>query len=244
MARAWHPVDLPKGVPNAVPAGSAARARPAVVSRAPRAVARSGCATVDGMPREPQRARSRAGRSNQKGTTPPGTRPHGMRRTSTATSKNGPAGYRSSTGVRIDTEERPRRAGRAPGWPGCGIPSTSPRGYHTPTRGQSYARSAGGCAEGCPRAGARSDCVRSTGCHTSAGAVWRSKLEANGPQAPVTPGDAPARTCRSGGTRRDRTSAPGRTHPRSGRRGRRFKSCHPDQLRRCPQSSRLDRLLL
>ncbi len=60
----------------------------------------------------------------------------------------------------------PRRAGRSPGWPatsavlgwvgwiGCGIPSTSPQGYHTATRGQSYMRPspvASRAAPGSPR---------------------------------------------------------------------------------------------
>jgi len=69
---------------------------------------------------------------------------------------------------------------------GCGIPSTSPRGYHTTARGQSCTTSAGGCVKGCPRAVARSGVARSTGCHTSPGAVWRSKPGANGSRAPVT----------------------------------------------------------
>ena len=69
---------------------------------------------------------------------------------------------------------------------GCGIPSTSPRGCPTTARGQSCTTSAGGCVEGCPRAVARSGVARSTGCHTSPGAVWRSKPGANGSRAPVT----------------------------------------------------------
>jgi hypothetical protein len=72
----------------------------------------------------------------------------------------------------------PRRAGRSPGWPatrtaaaglgeGCGIPSTSPKGYHTAARGQSKTTYAPVSVERCPRAAVWSGSARSTGCHTS-----------------------------------------------------------------------------
>ncbi|MCW2718471.1 MAG: hypothetical protein JWR81_2293 [Pseudonocardia sp.] len=44
------------------------------------------------------------GRRHQKGTTAPGTCPHGVTRSSTPTSRNSPAGYRSHQGFRFDTE--------------------------------------------------------------------------------------------------------------------------------------------
>jgi hypothetical protein len=59
------------------------------------------------MPHESQSGHGEGprGRRHQKGTTAPGTRPYGVTRTSTATSVNEPAGYRSGRSVRIDTEE-------------------------------------------------------------------------------------------------------------------------------------------
>ena len=56
---------------------------------------------------------------------------------------------------RIKNKERPRRAGRSPGWPEVWHPVDLPEGYHTTTRGQSFTMLAGGCVEGCPRVAAR-----------------------------------------------------------------------------------------
>ncbi len=42
---------------------------------------------------------------------------------------------------------------------GCGIPPTSPKGYHTAARGQSCTRYVRVWVEGCPRAAARSGCA-------------------------------------------------------------------------------------
>ena len=99
------------------------------------------------------------------------------------------------------TQRCPRRAGRSPGWPEVWHPDDLPEGYHTPARGQSCTRLAAGCVEGCPRTGARSGCARSTGCHTSRGAVWRSKPGANHLPPPATPRDAQARRHSSSGYR-------------------------------------------
>ena len=65
------------------------------------------------MPHEPQRGQV-PGRRHQKGTTAPGTDPHGVTRVGTATSRNGVAGHRSDQGIRFDTEEV-ALAGRAGG---------------------------------------------------------------------------------------------------------------------------------
>ena len=69
------------------------------------------------------------------------------------------SGYRGSDArpLRPPAHRRaPSPGGQVSGMVGCGIPSTSPRGYHTSARGQSFTTSAAGCVEGCPRAAARS----------------------------------------------------------------------------------------
>jgi hypothetical protein len=48
--------------------------------------------------------KARSGRGHQKGTDACGTYPHGATQTSTTTSTNGSAGYRSSGSVRLDRE--------------------------------------------------------------------------------------------------------------------------------------------
>ncbi len=117
-------------------------------------------------------------------------------------------GYPQSTSTAV-----PSPGGQVSGMAGCGIPSTSPRGYHTTSRGQSCTTSAGGCVEGCPRAAARSGVARSTGCHTRPSVVGRSKPGARGSGAPVTSRDALARTPSSEGTRRYGPSVPGTLRP-------------------------------
>lgn len=59
-----------------------------------------------GMQHKSQRGHAEEpARKHQKGTTRPGTRPHGMTRANTATSRNEPVGYRQDLDVHFDAEE-------------------------------------------------------------------------------------------------------------------------------------------
>ena len=70
-------------------------------------------------------------------------------------------------------------------------PVDLPEGYHTSSRGQSWASGGGGCVEGCPRDAAWSGVARSTGCHTSP-SVGTIKSRAGGTRK-APPDPAPVR---------------------------------------------------
>ena len=116
-------------------------------------------------------------------------------------------------------------------------PVVLPVGYHTTSRGQSSTRLAGGrLRRGLPPGRRAVGRCQADGMTHEPQRGWaeqtRSKPGANGLGAPVTSRDARARTRSSGRTRRHQASAAERLLPRSGRRGRRFKSCHPDHTQR------------
>ncbi len=69
--------------------------------------------------------------------------------------------------LHLESKCMPSPGRQISGMAGARNPVDLPKGYHTPARGQSCTRSAAGSVEGCPRAGARSGCARSTGCRTS-----------------------------------------------------------------------------
>ena len=95
------------------------------------------------------------------------------------------------------SRQQQRRApspGEVSGMAESATPRRPPRGLPHAVPGAELHESAAGCVEGCPRADARSGCARSTGCHASPGAVWRSKPGANHLRAAVTPRDARAGT--------------------------------------------------
>jgi len=105
MAGVWHPIDLPKGLPHDDPWAELHDVGRGLRRGLPPGRRAVGRCQVDGMPHEPQRGQDQVpGRRHQKGTTAPDTRPHGVTRTSTPTSRNSPAGYRSDRGIRFDTE--------------------------------------------------------------------------------------------------------------------------------------------
>jgi len=110
------------------------------------------------------------------------------------------------------------------------IPTTSPRATR-PHHGGKPGMTGVGISESCPRAAARSGYARSTGWHLGRPPWGRSESGANHPAAPITTRHPVTRTPSSGGMGRHRATALEPPTPRSGRRGRRFKSCHPDQVR-------------
>ena len=115
------------------------------------------------------------------------------------------------------------------GMPRARHPVDLPEGYHTPSRGQSCtsrlpvaSRAAPGPSRGRAAPGRRD--------------ATRARVRFGGANPERTTWERPTRAETyeqedAGQPARDRhqPSALGSPHPRSGRRGRRFKSCHPDQ---------------
>ena len=67
--RVGHPVDLPPGLPHGDPGAELPESLTGRVEGCPRVAARSGLHQIDGMPHEPQRARSSVTVRQQKGIT-------------------------------------------------------------------------------------------------------------------------------------------------------------------------------
>ncbi len=65
--------------------------------------------------------------------------------------------------LRPSSQGMPSPGGQTSRMDGVRHPIDLPEGYHTESRGQSFASSGGGCVEGCPRAAARSGVARPTG---------------------------------------------------------------------------------